>query len=387
MTWKTKTLAKLCKMYQPKTLSKKQLKSEGKYYVYGANGIIGKYDNFNHKDSELLVTCRGATCGSINISKPFSWINGNAMVIQPNEDEILKKYLEYFFYGVIDFRKVITGSAQPQITRESLNPILIDYPSVLEQQRIIDKIDAVFIEIDKFEQALDKKKQNLIEFERQIIDKTFKKIKTEKNNYTLAHLIELGWIESHLDGNHGSDYPKKNEFIENGIPYISANCISENRVIMEKSKFLSKERVGKFRKGIAKNGDVLFAHNASVGPVAILETQEEKIIIGTSLTYYRCAKKRIFNKYLLAYMRSNQFVNQYLDVMRQATRNQVPITKQREFIFLIPSFETQIEVAEKINTLSLSNKTLLSKIQKLKEQLKYLKSSILFKELKSNIAA
>ena len=109
MTWKSKTLAELCKMYQPQTLSKKQLKPEGKYSVFGANGIIGKYNKYNHEETQLLVTCRGATCGSINISEPFSWINGNAMVIQPNEKEVSKKYIEYNFKGVINFSRIITG--------------------------------------------------------------------------------------------------------------------------------------------------------------------------------------------------------------------------------------------------------------------------------------
>ena len=149
MTWKTKTLDELCKMYQPKTISKKQLKPNGKYFVYGANGIIGKHDKYNHKDSQLLLTCRGATCGSINTSKPFSWINGNAMVIQPNENEVSKKYIEYFLKGIIKFSKIITGSAQPQITRESLNPVLVSFPSLPEQQLITAKLEAVFVEIDR----------------------------------------------------------------------------------------------------------------------------------------------------------------------------------------------------------------------------------------------
>jgi type I restriction enzyme, S subunit len=149
MTWKTKTLAELCKMYQPETLSKKQLNSHGKYFVYGANGIIGQYDKYNHEESQLLITCRGATCGSVNISKPFSWINGNAMVVQPNENEISKKFLEYLFRSSVDFSKIITGSAQPQITRESLNPVLVSYPSLLKQQNIVARLDGAFAEIDK----------------------------------------------------------------------------------------------------------------------------------------------------------------------------------------------------------------------------------------------
>ena len=71
------------------------------------------------------------------------------MVIQPNKKEVSKKYIEYNFKGVINFSKIITGSAQPQITRESLNPVLISYPPLLEQQRIVAKLDVAFAEIDK----------------------------------------------------------------------------------------------------------------------------------------------------------------------------------------------------------------------------------------------
>ena len=81
--WRKVTLGEMCEMYQPKTISKKMLQIDGKYPVYGANGVIGRYNEFNHENPQLLVTCRGATCGSVNISEPNSWINGNAMVIQP----------------------------------------------------------------------------------------------------------------------------------------------------------------------------------------------------------------------------------------------------------------------------------------------------------------
>ena len=88
----------------------------------------------------------------------------------------------------------------------------------------------------------------------------------------------------HLDGNHGSDYPRNEEFVECGVPYISANCIVHNDVNVKLAKHLTEERASKLRKGIAQNGDVLFAHNATVGPVAILYTDDEKVILGTSLT-------------------------------------------------------------------------------------------------------
>ena len=39
-----------------------------------------------------------------------------------------------------------------------------------------------------------------------------------------------------------------------------------DEIDFSKAKFLTPERAGKLRKGIAQNDDVLFAHNATVGP-------------------------------------------------------------------------------------------------------------------------
>ena len=140
--WKTVTLGASCKMYQPKTISAKEMVADGEYVVFGANGIIGKYNQYNHAEPQLLVTCRGATCGAVNVSQPFSWINGNAMVIQPDLTNISLKYMEYLFRGGIDLTKAITGAAQPQITRQSLEPIEFSYPPLAEQQRIVSIIEA-----------------------------------------------------------------------------------------------------------------------------------------------------------------------------------------------------------------------------------------------------
>ena len=81
--WEAKTLGDVCEMYQPKTISVKDMMPEGEYPVFGANGIIGRFNKFNHEEPQLLITCRGATCGSVNISEPKSWVTGNAMVVKP----------------------------------------------------------------------------------------------------------------------------------------------------------------------------------------------------------------------------------------------------------------------------------------------------------------
>ncbi len=134
-----KLLNEIAEMYQPKTISANELIPNGKYVVYGANGIIGRYDKFNHEEDEVLVTCRGATCGTVNRSEAFSWITGNAMVVKPLKDIATKDFLQYYFKFMADFSSVITGAAQPQITRQTLSRLYVALPN-LDQQHGITKI-------------------------------------------------------------------------------------------------------------------------------------------------------------------------------------------------------------------------------------------------------
>ena len=134
----------LCSMKQWKTIPTNMLLNEG-YPVYGANGVIGYYSDFNHEKPTLLVTCRGATCGSTNITFGKCWVNGNALAI----DE-LNKYIDVFFlkYYIdsIDMRKskIISGTAQPQITQNNISKLRIPVPSLNEQKRIVVTLKEIY---------------------------------------------------------------------------------------------------------------------------------------------------------------------------------------------------------------------------------------------------
>ena len=182
---------------------------------------------------------------------------------------------------------------------------------------------------------------------------------------SLQNMLDDGIITYHLDGNHGSDYPRNEEFVESGVSYISANCIIDDTVNLNLAKHLTEERAAKLRKGIAQDEDVLFAHNATVGPVAILHTRETKAILGTSLTAYRCNKQRILPAYLKAYMQSEGFVRQYTKDMKQTTRNQVPITAQRKYLFIVPPLSLQNQFAAFVERVDQQKQTVQQSLEKL----------------------
>ena len=191
MSWIETNLGECCELYQPQTITTKDLIEDGKYLVYGANGVIGRYDKYNHEEPQLLVTCRGATCGAVNISSPYSWINGNAMVVKPKHKSIDVRFIEYFFRGAVDLRRAITGAAQPQITRQSLSPIKFQYPSLATQQKIVAKLDAIFAEIDTATAAAEANAKNAEALFQSYLDKLFFNISKTNNPIKLSSVIKL----------------------------------------------------------------------------------------------------------------------------------------------------------------------------------------------------
>ena len=139
-------LIDICTPKQWKTISTSELTSSG-YPVYGANGVIGYYSTYNHEIPTILITCRGATCGRINICAEYSYVTGNAMALDDLTDEVDIRYL-FYFLEYRGFDDVITGSAQPQIVRESLKNVNVSYPAISIQRRIAATLDKVSEGID-----------------------------------------------------------------------------------------------------------------------------------------------------------------------------------------------------------------------------------------------
>jgi type I restriction enzyme S subunit len=174
-------------------------------------------------------------------------------------------------------------------------------------------------------------------------------VPTDWQVISIEDALRSGAILDQMDGNHGELYPKSHEFSSFGIPYIGATDFDSGRVNYKTCKFIPEKRAKKFRKGIAKNGDVLFAHNATVGPVALLKTDLEYVILSTTATYYRCNLKVLNNYYLSKFFESSFFVDQYTSVMSQSTRNQVPILAQRKFFIAVPGIEEQTAIANALS--------------------------------------
>jgi type I restriction enzyme S subunit len=195
---------------------------------------------------------------------------------------------------------------------------------------------------------------------------------------TIAELIRDGTITEHQDGNHGELHPRNKDFVPGGVKFITAKHIEKDGTLAwDSASSISHDQANGLRIGFARGNDVLLAHNATVGKVGIAPAQCEAFVVGTSVTIYRADDQRVTPKFLFYALNSREFQTQLIDAMKQTTRNQVPITKQRSLRLRIPSYDAQVKTSKRLDEESSAGRTLREAIQKKLDDLGNLPGALL----------
>jgi type I restriction enzyme S subunit len=79
--WEWKKISETFKIRSGKFLPKKNMVENGKYNVYGGNGINGKYDEYNLDGNNIVIGRVGALCGNVRYVNDFIWLTDNAFYI------------------------------------------------------------------------------------------------------------------------------------------------------------------------------------------------------------------------------------------------------------------------------------------------------------------
>jgi type I restriction enzyme, S subunit len=175
--WKWVKSTSLLDIQYGKGLPTTKLISEG-YPVFGANGVIGYYSEYTQEVSRVLMTCRGATCGNINVCEPKSFVTNNSLVIKPRwNTEVL--FLEYLLKS-LDNNVLISGSAQPQITVKAFEKYYLPIPPLKEQKRIAEKVNRLLDKVEEAKQLINETKETFHFRRESILSKAFRGELTRK---------------------------------------------------------------------------------------------------------------------------------------------------------------------------------------------------------------
>ncbi|MDK1826386.1 restriction endonuclease subunit S [Klebsiella sp. K6-243] len=172
-------------------------------------------------------------------------------------------------------------------------------------------------------------------------------------------MVPKGWEVLHLkdvaskiqDGNYGADYPKADEFVASGIPFLTSKVIGGIGTINpDKFDYIKEEKHQSLKKAQIVAGDILFTNRgANVGTIAIVPDYIATANIGPQLTLVRC-NDCILKEYLFQFLRGSFFQKQIQQRDSGSAMNFFGIKDTERFKVLVPSLSEQKRIAQILST-------------------------------------
>lgn len=138
-------------------VSANEITADGEFPVFGGNGLRGYSEDFNTVGPVVLVGRQGAHCGNVKLADGKIWVTEHALRCFPKK-ELEPRWLAYAL-AHLDLNQYSVSAAQPGLSIDNLNSLLVDYPSPPTQRRIAGYLDDKTARID----ALIEKKWALLD--------------------------------------------------------------------------------------------------------------------------------------------------------------------------------------------------------------------------------
>ena len=149
------------------------------------------------------------------------------------------------------------------------------------------------------------------------------------------------------DGNYGGDYPKSDEFVKNGIPFLTSKALGGDGFLKEdKFDFLTIEKHNQLKKAHLELNDVLFTNRGS--NVGVISFADERIAggnIGPQLTLLRSDLNLIFPLFLKFSLLTFLFRKQVMSQDSGSAMNFFGIKATSRFKISLPSLPEQQKIA------------------------------------------
>ena len=378
------------------------------YDYYGASGKIDKIDKYIFDEKLLLIGEDGANL--VTRSKPIAffaegkyWVNNHAHCIDSPDKSILQFIC--FFINAINLEKYVTGSAQPKMTQDNMNSILVALPPYKEQQLISQQLDIIWASIDKIEfekenvlKLVDNAKSKILDLairgklvsqdsndepasvllerisaEKEELIKQGK-IKRDKKESVIfkgddnSYYERVGDIISNIDDEIPFEVPQNWEwsrlqticypitdgthktptYSDSGYIFLSAKNITTGKINWNDIMYIPKSLHDELYSRVSpKMNDILLAKNGTTGVAAIVD-RECEFDIYVTLALLRVINNNISSQYLLKIIASNTIQDYFKSSLKGIGVPNLHLEHIRTTLIPIPPINEQNKIVEKI---------------------------------------
>ncbi len=146
------TLGSVCTKSSSNIRQKDIADSTGKYPIYGASGLIGYVDFYQHDKPYIAVVKDGAGVGRVYLLPAYSSIIGTMQGLIPNDD-VLPEYL-YYVAKQLHLERHYTGATIPHIYFKDYKEDRFRLVNLSEQRNIVELFRKIESIIDSKQKVL-----------------------------------------------------------------------------------------------------------------------------------------------------------------------------------------------------------------------------------------
>jgi len=367
--WSSDSLEDLCIIGDGNHSSKYPKKSEmvdsGVPFIRGTNIINGKLSDENvlyittekheklkkgHlKTGDVLFTNRGEIGKVAIVSELFDGANLNSQIAWLRcTKKLLPEYLFHFLQSreMRDhFAQSKSGAALQQFPIKMLKAVLITYPTIQEQERIVAILDQVFSDIEKARVTAEKNLKNARELFDSYLQQVFNSSDSKK--------IKLGEEIELLTG----FAFKSKEYVthEKSIPLIRGDNIVQGKLRWDGVKLWPIGRLVEFEKYELAENDIVLAMDRTwvkAGiKIAKIEKEDLPALLVQRVARLRC-KDSLHQDFLYYLMRSKFFESYVLSIQTGLGVPHISGKQIQSFTFNKPSYDEQVKLVNKMSKLS-----------------------------------
>jgi len=261
-------------------------------------------------------------------------------VLRPIRESLDGKFLFHwvktprFISKMVD---VASGANYPAVSDKKIKKSTIPLPPLAEQKRIAKILDAA-------DALRAKRRESLAQLDALLQSKFLEMFGDPVENPKGWAVLPLGSLAKFINGDRGSNYPSKGDFLEDGVPFINAGHLQDGEVDFGAMDYISDAHFNRLGGGKTELGDIIYCLRGSLGKAAIVRHQQDSAI-ASSLVILRpqpeCDSDYLYNYLVSPFGRTE--IRRYDNGSSQPNLSAASVKK---FLVPVPPLDSQRHFAK-----------------------------------------
>lgn len=361
-----KKIGEVTQIIRGNRVTKSDLKDDGMYPVISGGFSPLGYINRYNRDENTITIAQYGSAGYVDWQKEKFWANDVCYSVYPLE--VLNN--RFLYYSLInkqyDIYSLRTNAVPAHLPLKTLQNVDIQVPSLSEQQRIVDILDTFTSSIDNLKQQIAQRRKQYEYYRDQLLDLE------GKEGVEMKYLLDV-LAQPVTDGPHETP-----SFYEDGIPFISADAIVDNKINFSRKRgYISEEydRLCQKKYKPQLNDIYLVKSGSTTGKVAIVRT-DERFNIWSPLAAIRVNQRN--HPYFVYYMLQTKKVQDQVKLKSsQGSQPNLSMRVLEKFIIPVPPLSEQQRIVSILDTFEASIQNLEAQLSQREKQYEYYRNKLL----------